>query len=699
MEKESDKKDFFISYNRNDEKAAEWIAWQLEEAGYTTFIQAWDFRPGNNFVAEMDKAVKKCERTIAVLSENYLQSGFTKAEWTAAFAKDPTGEKRLLIPIRVKDCDVEGLLGQIIYIDLVVKEDKNYIGPVCLKEKKVKKKLLDEIQDRLKPAESPPFNGFGNGTRPVSAGIDSDEILKKRGDYLKEVLEKAIKSNYHMELNLEQEIEKEIEVEDEKTGEIEKRKELVWEAVELEKILTDQNNYILINPSGMGKTTFLTHAASKLLEIDNGYKFLPFITTCIDLNQRGTAISINDFIQKNLESTYYNSQTSLIDKEWENLCILMDALDQARDVNDIVSSLLLQNQYCNYKKAKIILSSRQNTADKVREGFNKIRLKLPEDDEVRHYLGEKHYNNLKSLIDSSRELVTVPVLLEMLRIISERGDISAKIDNRTSLYSEFTRILIDQERNKPRYWQNPPLIDDFIDSELEESLEKIAFFSLANHEILEIGKDKLIRHFDSPEKKYALLNAGILLELFEDRELKLIFRHQSFQAYFAARYIYNRQPEYFNQLTNDIAFFYSDIWYEVLRFFIGLVKDPQKAEEMIHSIYQQKDKKDDLNHSLRLIFAFFLMSETRVSNEKVLELYKQLGNLLKNNVSNLEFIKSNIDKFNTGNRDQRRKTDIILKLLLKDDYWYTRKVAVEVLGKIGISKDIPLLKKLLKDKS
>lgn len=38
-------RDFFISYNRADGLWAEWIAWQLEEAGYTAVLQAWDFRP------------------------------------------------------------------------------------------------------------------------------------------------------------------------------------------------------------------------------------------------------------------------------------------------------------------------------------------------------------------------------------------------------------------------------------------------------------------------------------------------------------------------------------------------------------------------------------------------------------------------------------------------------------------------------
>jgi hypothetical protein len=41
-------KDFFISYNSADKGWAEWIAWQLEEAGYTTILQAWDFRWRSN---------------------------------------------------------------------------------------------------------------------------------------------------------------------------------------------------------------------------------------------------------------------------------------------------------------------------------------------------------------------------------------------------------------------------------------------------------------------------------------------------------------------------------------------------------------------------------------------------------------------------------------------------------------------------
>jgi hypothetical protein len=37
--------DFFVSYTSTDRVWAEWIAWQLEQAGYQVIVQAWDFTP------------------------------------------------------------------------------------------------------------------------------------------------------------------------------------------------------------------------------------------------------------------------------------------------------------------------------------------------------------------------------------------------------------------------------------------------------------------------------------------------------------------------------------------------------------------------------------------------------------------------------------------------------------------------------
>ena len=142
-------KDFFISYNKADEGWAEWIAWQKEEESYTTVVQAWDFRPGSNFVLEMQKAAAETERTIAALSPDYLASGMTQPEWAARFVEDSTGDERKLVPVRVRECELKGLLKPIVYIDLV-----------DLPEAAAKNTLLDGVAEvRGKPQAAPAYPG------------------------------------------------------------------------------------------------------------------------------------------------------------------------------------------------------------------------------------------------------------------------------------------------------------------------------------------------------------------------------------------------------------------------------------------------------------------------------------------------------------------------------------------------------------
>src|SRR5207248_1195254 len=111
--------DFFISYTGADRRWAEWIAWTLEEAGFSVVLQAWDFAPGSNFVLEMQQASADASRTIAVLSPDYLKSHFAASEWAAAFATDPEGLKRRLLPVRVRECELVGLWKTIVHLDLV----------------------------------------------------------------------------------------------------------------------------------------------------------------------------------------------------------------------------------------------------------------------------------------------------------------------------------------------------------------------------------------------------------------------------------------------------------------------------------------------------------------------------------------------------------------------------------------------------
>src|SRR5262249_11746111 len=106
--------------------------------------------------------------------------------WAAAFAEDPQGLFRKLVPIRVDRCRPGGLLRLIVQIDLV-----------GLDAAQARHTLLDGIKGRAKPGEPPPFPGgtltpIPGRTEPSAAtpfpGVSSRAITlwQEKLDYLLE---------------------------------------------------------------------------------------------------------------------------------------------------------------------------------------------------------------------------------------------------------------------------------------------------------------------------------------------------------------------------------------------------------------------------------------------------------------------------------------------------------------------------------
>ncbi|WP_322751330.1 MULTISPECIES: toll/interleukin-1 receptor domain-containing protein, partial [unclassified Frankia] len=124
---------------------AEWIAWQLEDAGYKVLLQKWDMVVGTHWTVTMQEGMLRSERTVAVVSTAYLASVYGQQEWQAAAQADPQGFARKLVPLRVEDCERPGLLGQIVSFDL-------FDYPA----KTARRHLLDTIETTLAGRAKPP---------------------------------------------------------------------------------------------------------------------------------------------------------------------------------------------------------------------------------------------------------------------------------------------------------------------------------------------------------------------------------------------------------------------------------------------------------------------------------------------------------------------------------------------------------------
>ena len=162
-------RDFFVSYTGVDEQWAEWIAWNLEVAGYATVLQVWDFGAGSHFVSEMHRVTQIASRTIAVLSNAYLASAYAEAEWQEAWRADPVGAGRKLLVFRIEECPRPGLLGQLVSVDLFGVE-----------EGAARSRLLAAVREGRRKPELPP--GFPVQDPPTSEPEFPGRLISGRLD-------------------------------------------------------------------------------------------------------------------------------------------------------------------------------------------------------------------------------------------------------------------------------------------------------------------------------------------------------------------------------------------------------------------------------------------------------------------------------------------------------------------------------------
>src|SRR5579864_6863580 len=85
-----ERSDFFISHAGADRAWAEWVAWQLADAGYLVELDVSDWAAGQNFVAAMSDALGRCDRVVALFSAAYFdRSRYTTEEWSSAVLHVP----------------------------------------------------------------------------------------------------------------------------------------------------------------------------------------------------------------------------------------------------------------------------------------------------------------------------------------------------------------------------------------------------------------------------------------------------------------------------------------------------------------------------------------------------------------------------------------------------------------------------------
>ncbi|WP_405639066.1 FxSxx-COOH system tetratricopeptide repeat protein [Streptomyces sp. NBC_00019] len=136
---------WFVSHAGADRAWAEWIAWQLIDAGLQVELDCWDWAAGDNFVVKMNTALEH-GRFLALFSPAYFElERFTTPEWTAMLAM-----REKITPVRVADTVAPAILRPLITRDLF-----------GLDEEAARRVLLEAVAGPARPTTRGAFPGSG----------------------------------------------------------------------------------------------------------------------------------------------------------------------------------------------------------------------------------------------------------------------------------------------------------------------------------------------------------------------------------------------------------------------------------------------------------------------------------------------------------------------------------------------------------
>ncbi|WP_179851410.1 toll/interleukin-1 receptor domain-containing protein [Streptomyces sp. TLI_55] len=109
---------WFISHAGADRAWAEWIAWQLLDAGLEVELDCWDSGAGDSFIAKMNAALER-GRMLALYSPAYFDpERFTTMEWEAMLAM-----REKITPVRIAKATPPPVLRPLIAPDLLGLDD------------------------------------------------------------------------------------------------------------------------------------------------------------------------------------------------------------------------------------------------------------------------------------------------------------------------------------------------------------------------------------------------------------------------------------------------------------------------------------------------------------------------------------------------------------------------------------------------
>lgn len=160
----------FISHSSKDKEFVRRLKRDLEELGHEIWLDEGEIGTGDSISKEIEEGISKMDFLILVLTPDSISSKWVELEWRAALLREIDENKKIILPIYLKSCNVPLLLKERLYADFskgydtgLVKLMKNIHNPnsedvtgtedlsMDRKQSEELSEILTELQDKSIP--------------------------------------------------------------------------------------------------------------------------------------------------------------------------------------------------------------------------------------------------------------------------------------------------------------------------------------------------------------------------------------------------------------------------------------------------------------------------------------------------------------------------------------------------------------------
>jgi predicted nucleotide-binding protein len=108
----------FISHSSEDKDFARKLTRDLAAHGIRPWLDEAEILPGDSIVQEISQGIDQADYLLVILSPASVNSTWVNHEVGLAFAKNPTGAKRVIVPVLIEHVDIPPFLRDIAYVDM-----------------------------------------------------------------------------------------------------------------------------------------------------------------------------------------------------------------------------------------------------------------------------------------------------------------------------------------------------------------------------------------------------------------------------------------------------------------------------------------------------------------------------------------------------------------------------------------------------